>query len=133
MSLQDNLNAEAEFIAQVIDEERFTDVVACAKCGMNCLIDWNTRETKCKTCEAEFIAAVVAELEAEKTYTNPEQLREAAFAADKAYGDALREAYGKDAGDMRYAKVLPSQLAILRIAKREADDAWLACIRQHRL
>ena len=56
------------------------------------------------------------------------QLYEYAVWADKAFHDALVEDFGSDAGDMRYAKVLPTRHARLRTVKIEADTAWLAAI-----
>jgi hypothetical protein len=54
--------------------------------------------------------------------TNEDLLR-AALAADDRFQAALEAAYGRRAGDMRYAKDLPDHLMELRRAKRAADAA----------
>jgi hypothetical protein len=57
------------------------------------------------------------------------QLYEAALKADEAFQTALVEAFGKDAGEARYMASLPSNIAILRIEKRKADQEWLMWMR----
>ncbi len=59
-------------------------------------------------------------------YTNYDK----ALAADKAFQDALEEEYGSAASEMRYARVLPSRLALLAADKRHADELWLADMRR---
>lgn len=56
------------------------------------------------------------------------QLYEAAKAADDAFQAALEHEYGKDAGDMRYAAVLPTELAMLRLHKHAADERYFRTI-----
>ncbi len=48
-----------------------------------------------------------------------------ALDADAAFQAALVADYGKRAGEMRYAQVLPMHLFLLRATKLEADEAWL--------
>ncbi len=49
-----------------------------------------------------------------------------ALDADAAFQAVLVTDYGKQAGDMRYARVLPTHIEPLRAAKIKADEEWLA-------
>lgn len=53
-----------------------------------------------------------------------ETLRKAAYAADDAFTKSLRNAYGEQAGDMRYSPTLPYFLHGLLQEKLAADYAW---------
>lgn len=50
----------------------------------------------------------------------------AAVDADNEFQAALVKRYGKDAGDMRYARTLPADIEALRQIKRGTDAAYRA-------